>query len=81
MATKETTAITSAISGNAGYMGTLKGRSNCGSFFLSRNKAIMDTIYKVSAPNTEMVIISDVLPVINAIIPITIFTNKAFTGV
>ena len=81
MATKDTRAITKAITGKAGYIGTLKGRSNCGSFFLNRNKAIIDTIYKVNAPNTEMVIISAVFPVSKAIIPIAIFTSNAFDGV
>ena len=71
----------SATTGKTGYMGTLNGRSNFGSFFLSRNNAIMDTIYNVSAPKTEMVMISDVLPVSRAIIPIPIFTSNAFAGV
>ncbi len=73
--------MTNAINGKAGYIGTLNGRSNCGSFFLSRSSAIMDIIYNVSAPNTEMVMISDVLPVSNAMIPITIFTSNALEGV
>lgn len=81
MATNETTAITNAITGKAGYIGTLKGRSNCGSVFLSRSNAIIDTIYNVSAPKTEMVMISDVFPVSNAIMPIAIFTSNALDGV
>ena len=39
---------------STGYIGTLNGRSNLWFFFLSRNNAIMDTIYNVSAPNTEI---------------------------
>lgn len=81
MAAKETTAITRATTGKAGYIGTLKGRSICGSFFLSRKRAIMDMMYSVNAPKTEMVMISAVFPVSKAIIPIPIFTNKAFDGV
>jgi len=73
--------MNNAATGNKGYIGTLKGRSNCGSFFLSRNKAIIDTIYNVSAPNTEMVMISAVLPVSRAMMPITIFTSSALDGV
>ena len=34
--------MNNAATGNKGYIGTLKGRSNCGSFFLSRSKAIID---------------------------------------
>ena len=74
-------AMTSATTGKTGYMGTLNGRSSCGSFFLSRNNAIIDTIYNVNAPNTEIVMISDVLPVSKAIIPIPIFTSNALDGV
>ena len=71
----------SATRGNIGYTGTLNGRANRGSVFLNRNNAIIETIYKVSAPNTEIVMISDVFPVSNAIIPITILTSNAFAGV
>ena len=74
-------AMISAITGKTGYMGTLNGRSSCGSFFLNRNNAIMDTIYNVNAPNTEIVMISDVFPVSKAMIPITIFTSNALAGV
>ena len=81
IATNEKIAIINATTGKTGYMGTLKGRSSMGSFFLSLNKAIMDTIYNVKAPNTEMVMISDVLPVSNAMMPIAIFTNSALAGV
>ena len=81
MAANETIAITKAITGKAGYIGTLKGLSNCGSFFLNRNNAIIDTIYKVNAPKTEIVMISAVFPVSKAIIPIAIFTSNAFDGV
>ena len=75
------TAIIKAIKGNAGYAGTLKGRSNPGSVFLNLRNEIIDTIYNVSAPNTEIVIISDVLPVNKAMIPTAIFTSKALAGV
>ena len=81
IATNEMTAIIKAIKGNAGYAGTLNGRSNPGSVFLSLSNEIIDTMYNVSAPNTEMVIISEVLPVSNAMIPTTIFNNKALEGV
>ena len=81
MATKDITAITRAVIGNKGYIGTLKGRSNRGSFFLNCNWDIMEIIYNVKAPNTEIVMISAVLPVSNAIIPITKFISNAFEGV
>ena len=71
----------SATTGNTGYIGTLNGRFKPGSFFLNLNNAIIDTMYNVNAPNTEIVMISEVLPVSNAIIPITIFSNNAFEGV
>ena len=77
----ETNAMINATTGNTGYIGTLNGLSSNGSFFLSRNSAIIDIIYNVSAPNTEMMIISPVLPVSNAMMPIPIFTNKALEGV
>ena len=81
MATNEIIAITKAVTGKRGYIGTLKGRTICASFFLNCKREIIDTMYNVSAPNTEMVMISDVLPVSNAIIPITIFTSSALEGV
>ena len=81
IATKETTAMINAVSGKTGYMGTLKGRSNCGSVFLSLSNAIIDTIYNVNAPKTEMVMISDVLPVTKAIMPIAMFITNALDGV
>src|SRR5437667_2101310 len=81
IATNENTAMINAINGKKGYIGTLNGLSNCGSFFLNRSNAIMDTIYNVNAPKTEMVMISDVFPVSKAIIPIAIFTSNAFDGV
>lgn len=74
-------AITKAIIGKAGYEGTLKGRGKSGSFFLSRSIAIIEMIYSVNAPNTEMVMISAVLFVNNARIPIAIFISNAFAGV
>ena len=70
-----------ATFGNNGYIGTLNGLSNCGSFFLSLNNETIETIYRVKAPKTEMVMISDVFPVSKAIIPIPMFTNSAFDGV
>ena len=73
--------MTRAITGKKGYRGTLKGRCNCGSFFLSCRKVIIDKMYKVKAPNTDIVMISDVLPVSNAIMPIIMFTNRALDGV
>jgi len=41
----------------------------------------MEIIYKVSAPNTDMVIISAVLPVSKATMPMIIFNMSAFAGV
>ena len=70
-----------AMMGNKGYIGTLNGLSNCGSFFLNLSNEIIDTIYRVKAPKTEMVMISDVFPVSRAIIPIAMFTRSAFEGV
>ena len=70
-----------AMIGNKGYIGTLNGLSNCGSFFLSLSNEIIDTIYRVKAPKTEMVMISDVFPVSRAIIPMAMFTSSAFDGV
>ena len=70
-----------AMTGNKGYIGTLNGLSNWGSFFLNLSNEIIDTIYRVKAPKTEIVMISDVFPVRRAIIPIAIFTNNAFDGV
>ena len=77
MAVKEKMAIANATIGNTGYMGTLKGLSKLGSFFLSCSRDIMDMIYNVSAPKTEIVIMIAVLPDINAMMPITIFPSKA----
>lgn len=81
IATKEKTAMAKAITGKKGYTGTLNGRSNAGSFFLRRSSDIMEIIYNVRAPKTEMVMISDVLPVSKARMPIAIFTKRAFDGV
>ncbi len=77
----ETVAITNAITGKKGYIGTLKGRFNCGSFFLSWMKAIMDTMYSVRAPNTAIMMISDVFPVSKVMMPMLIFTSNALEGV
>ena len=81
MASKHTLAMSKATAGNRGYMGTLKGRSISGSFFLSANKEIIATIYKVKAPKQAMVMISPVLPVSKAMMPMIIFTTRAFDGV
>ena len=70
-----------ATIGNNGYMGTLNGLSNCGSFLLNLSNEIIDTIYRVKAPKTEMVMISDVFPVSRAIIPMAMFISSAFDGV
>ena len=78
---KETAAIINAITGNTGYKGTLKGRIIPGSFFLNCKRETMDIIYKVKAPKTEIVMISEVLPVSNAIVPIPKLTSKALAGV
>ena len=75
------TAMTKAIAGKNGYMGTRKGRSISGCFFRRAKNDSMETIYKVSAPKQAMVIISPVFPVISAKIPIPMLTSKAFTGV
>ena len=81
MATNEKTPMNNAAIGKNGYIGTLKGLGNSGSFLLRRSNAIIDTIYNVRAPKTEMVMISAVFPVTNATIPIAIFISKAFDGV
>ena len=77
----ETIAITKATIGNNGYIGTLKGRVNSGSFLRSAITLIIEMIYKVSAPKTAIVIISEVLPVNKAITPMIMLMNKAFEGV
>ena len=83
MAANETIAMINATMGKMGNMGTLNGRSSPGSFFLSVSKAIIDTIYNVSAPNTEIVMMSAVflLSKTRVIIPIVILTNRALAGV
>ena len=80
-AIKHTLEISKATAGKMGYMGTLKGRSISGWSFLSANREIMATMYKVKAPKHAIVMISLVLPVSKAIIPIIIFTKRAFDGV
>ena len=75
------TPITRATIGKTGYKGTLKGRTRPGSFFLSRNSAIIETMYNVKAPKTDKVMISDVFPVSNEMIPMIIFTRSALAGV
>mgnify|MGYP003669638591 CR=1 FL=1 len=74
-------AIINAVIGNAGNIGTLKGRFKSGSFLRNAKKEIIDTIYKTKAPKQEIVIISPVLPVNKAIIPTIIFTINAEAGV
>lgn len=81
MAINDTTAIINAVIGKDGYIGTLNGFSSCGSFFRSCNIAIIEMIYNVNAPKTEMVIISAVFPVSNAMMPMSIFTINALEGV
>ena len=81
MEIKDIRAMTKAITGEAGYNGTLKGRFKSGSLFRNLSNEIMERMYKVSAPNTEMVMISTVLPVHKAKMPISILISKAFTGV
>ena len=81
MAINEKTAMVRAINGKAGYNGTLNGLTRVGSDFLSLITEIIEIIYNESAPNTDMVMISAVLPVSNAMMPMTIFTINAFAGV
>ena len=81
MAINEKTAIVRAINGNAGYRGTLNGLTSVGSDFLSLITEIIEIMYKESAPNTEMVMISAVFPVSKATMPMIIFTINAFAGV
>ena len=76
-----TDAIISAVNGNKGNIGTLKGRSIVGSFFRKAKKENMETMYKLSAPKQAIVIISPVAPVNRATIPIKVFANNAFAGV
>lgn len=73
--------MTNAMTGEAGYNGTLKGRFKSGSLLRNQSKDIIERIYKVRAPNTEIVMISTVLPVHKAIMPISILISKALTGV
>ena len=81
MATIETLAIIKANAGKSGYIGTLNGRSMSGSFFRKTKNEIMDIMYSASAPKHAMVIISPVLPVINAMMPTIILKMSAFAGV
>ena len=70
-----------ATIGNTGYHGVLNGRSRSGCLRLNTISEIIEKIYKVKAPKTDMVMISAVLPVSKAIIPTIIFTSKALAGV
>src|SRR6478736_3122026 len=74
-------AMTSAVIGKYGYIGTRNGRASSGSFFLNINTDIMANIYNIIAPKHAMVMISPVLPVYKAIIPIIMFSTKALAGV
>ena len=75
--------MTSATTGKKGYSGTLKGLSSPGSVRLRRNNEIMEIIYKVRAPKTEMTIISRVFLFnrSSVTIPIAEFTRSAIAGV
>ena len=77
----DTVAMSKASIGNRGYSGTLKGLCRFGSLFRSLIKAIMDKMYKLSAPNTEIVMISAVLSVNSAIIPTPKLNKSAAMGV
>ncbi len=81
MAIKEIRAMTKAINGKAGYTGTLKGLLSWGSFFLKASSDAIDIMYSVNAPKTEIVIISEVLPLSSATIPIAILISNALAGV
>ncbi len=50
-------------------------------FFSALSMEIMDKIYRVSAPNTDIVMISYVLPDNRAMMPMIILTSKALDGV
>ena len=71
----------SAVNGNRGYIGALKGLFISGSFFFSCKYATIETIYNTNAPKQANVIISAVFPVNKATIPTSILTNSAFAGV
>ena len=77
----ETLAIINAITGKNGKKGVLKGRCNSGAVFLKTSTDIMAKIYSAMAPKQAMVIMSPVLPVSNAMMPIPVFNNNACTGV
>lgn len=81
IATIETSAITKAIRGKKGYIGTLNGRGISGRFFLNIKTEIIAKMYKAIAPKQAIVIMSPVFPVNNAIMPISIFSIKALAGV
>ena len=81
IAVMETIAIIKAVIGKNGYMGTRKGRGMPGSFFLSTNTAIIAKIYNMIAPKQAIVIMSPVLPVNTAMIPMIIFKRRALVGV
>ena len=76
-----TTAMNKAMRGKKGYIGTRNGRGKSGKFFLNNSTEIIAKMYKAMAPKQAMVIISPVLPVNKAIIPINIFNSNALEGV
>ena len=81
IATSDTLAMINAMMGKNGYMGVLNGRANADSFFLSTNTAIIEITYNVNAAKHDMMMISPVLPVSNATMPMSIFNNNALAGV
>ena len=81
MAISAMVAITKAVSGKKGYAGTLNGRGISGSVLRSLNSEKQENIYRQMAPNTDRVIMSPVLPVNKAIMPINILNTNAQCGV
>lgn len=72
---------TNAMMGVKGYRGTKNGLFKWGSDLRNLSKASIETIYKVRAPKTEMIMISPVLPVHKMIIPRVALKSNAFAGV
>ena len=79
--TKEAPERMRAINGVHGYPGTENGLGNLGAFLRNWSNESMAIKYRVKAPITETVIISAVLFVNNAAIPIPILTSSALAGV
>ena len=77
----EPIAITNAMIGKNGYIGTRKGLASEGSFLRNINTAIIAKIYNMIAPKQAIVMISPVLPVNNAMMPMDIFNTRALAGV